>query len=53
MDIDMHILNGIQATAMLHELMPATKILMLTIFDRDDKLFEAIKAWVSGYLLKD
>lgn len=53
MDIDMPILDGIQATALLHNLIPATKILMLTIFDRDDKLFEAIKAGASGYLLKD
>ncbi len=53
MDIDMPILDGIRATALLHELLPDTKILMLTIFDRDDKLFEAIKAGASGYLLKD
>ncbi len=53
MDIDMPILDGIQATTLLHNLMPETKILMLTIFDRDDKLFDAIKAGASGYLLKD
>lgn len=53
MDIDMPILDGIRATALLHELLPETKILMLTILDRDDKLFEAIKAGASGYLLKD
>ena len=53
MDIDMPIMDGIRATALLHELLPDTKILMLTIFDRDDKLFEAIKAGASGYLLKD
>ncbi|WP_020602740.1 response regulator [Spirosoma spitsbergense] len=53
MDIDMPILDGIRATALLHNLMPETKILMLTIFDRDDKLFDAIKAGASGYLLKD
>jgi DNA-binding NarL/FixJ family response regulator len=53
MDIDMPILDGIQATALLHKLLPDVKILMLTIFDRDDKLFEAIKAGASGYLLKD
>lgn len=53
MDIDMPVLDGIRATALLHDLMPETKILMLTIFDRDDKLFDAIKAGASGYLLKD
>lgn len=53
MDIDMPIMDGIRATALIHELLPDTKILMLTIFDRDDKLFDAIKAGASGYLLKD
>lgn len=53
MDIDMPILDGIRATALLHKLLPDVKILMLTIFDRDDKLFEAIKAGALGYLLKD
>ena len=53
MDIDMPILDGIRATALFHKLQPDVKILMLTIFDRDDKLFEAIKAGASGYLLKD
>jgi DNA-binding NarL/FixJ family response regulator len=53
MDIDMPVLDGIQATAQLHSLMPDIKILMLTIFDRDDKLFDAIKVGASGYLLKD
>ncbi len=53
MDIDMPILDGIRATALLHNLMPDIKILMLTIFDQDNKLFDAIKAGASGYLLKD
>ena len=53
MDIDMPILDGIGATARLSELLPDTKILMLTIFDRDDIIFNAIKAGASGYLLKD
>ena len=53
MDIDMPVLDGIEATRLLHDVLPQTKILMLTIFDRDDKLFEAIKAGASGYLLKD
>ena len=53
MDIEMPILDGIQATALLQGLLPHTKVLMLTIFDRDDKLFNAIQAGASGYLLKD
>lgn len=53
MDIDMPVLDGIRAAALLKARLPNIKILMLTIFDRDDKLFEAIKAGASGYLLKD
>jgi len=53
MDIEMPILDGIQTTTLLQVMLPHTKVLMLTIFDRDDKLFDAIKAGASGYLLKD
>lgn len=53
MDIDMPILDGIKAASLIHKEVPEIKIMMLTIFDRDDKLFEAIKAGASGYLLKD
>ena len=53
MDIEMPVLDGITATARIRHQWPQTKVLMLTVFDRDDKIFEAIKAGASGYLLKD
>jgi DNA-binding NarL/FixJ family response regulator len=53
MDIEMPVMNGISATSLIHQQWPHIKVLMLTVLDRDDKLFEAIKAGASGYLLKD
>jgi DNA-binding NarL/FixJ family response regulator len=53
MDIDMPIMTGIEAVAKAKEIYPNTKFLMLSIFDEDDKIFEAIKAGANGYLLKD
>ncbi len=53
MDIDMPIMGGIEAVAKGKERYPDLKFLMLTIFDEDDKIFNAIKAGADGYLLKD
>jgi DNA-binding NarL/FixJ family response regulator len=53
MDIDMPIMNGIEAVNIAAGMYPDTKFLMLTVFDDDDKIFEAIKAGAIGYLLKD
>lgn len=53
MDIDMPIMNGIEAVKKGKERYPDLKFLMLTIFDEDDKIFNAIKAGADGYLLKD
>ena len=53
MDIDMPVMNGIEAVAMGKERYPDSKYLMLTIFDEDEKIFSAIKAGADGYLLKD
>jgi DNA-binding NarL/FixJ family response regulator len=53
MDIDMPIMNGIEAVAQGKDRYPNSKYLMLTIFDEDDKIFNAIKAGADGYLLKD
>jgi len=53
MDVTMPHVNGLEATRrILHE-MPATRIIMLTVNDDDDTLFEAIKAGARGYLLKN
>jgi DNA-binding NarL/FixJ family response regulator len=53
MDIEMPEMDGIQAVYNGNILYPEVKFIMLTVFDDDDKLFEAIKAGASGYFLKD
>ena len=53
MDIDMPIMNGIAAVNIAKELYPKVDFLMLTIFDDDEKIFEAIKSGAAGYLLKE
>ncbi len=53
MDIAMPVLDGIAATRQLKALYCETKVLILTTFDDDDKIFDAILAGASGYLLKN
>lgn len=53
MDIDMPEKNGIEAVRDGKLLYPNVEFLMLTVFDDDEKIFEAIKAGASGYLLKE
>lgn len=53
MDIEMPGMDGIQLTQKINSLYPDIKILMLTIFDSSESIFNAIKAGASGYLLKD
>jgi NarL family two-component system response regulator LiaR len=53
MDLVMPDLNGIEATRQITERLPAVRILILTSFGTDDKVFPAIKAGALGYLLKD
>ncbi|MEM7539511.1 MAG: response regulator transcription factor [Chloroflexota bacterium] len=53
MDLRMPIMNGIQATRKICETYPQTKILVLTTYDDDGWVFDAIRAGASGYLLKD
>lgn len=53
MDIEMAEMDGIETTREVKRLFPLAKILMLTVFDNEHKLFEAIQAGASGYLLKD
>lgn len=52
MDIDLPGRNGIDAAMEIKMRFPATEIIMLTIFDQDDKIFRAIQKCASGYLLK-
>ena len=53
MDIDMPVLDGIKAVDSASELYPNTRFVMLTVFDDDEKIFDAIRAGAVGYLLKD
>lgn len=53
MDIEMPVLNGIETTAALRQKYPHVKVLMLTTFDDEEKIFQAILAGASGYLLKE
>ena len=53
MDIEMPKMNGIEATAAVKARYPHIKIIMLTVFDNDEKIFDAIKAGADGYLLKE
>lgn len=52
MDIEMPGLNGIKTIAIGKTLYPQINFIVLTAFDDDDKIFEAIKAGATGYLLK-
>jgi DNA-binding NarL/FixJ family response regulator len=53
MDVDMPVMNGIEAVRNGSSLYPDIQYIMLTVFDDDDKLFEALKAGAHGYLLKE
>lgn len=53
MDIEMPVLNGIEATEQVKQKFPHIKIIMLTVFDNDENIFNAIKAGADGYLLKE
>src|SRR6266581_285854 len=53
MDIRMPRSSGIEACRAMKEVAPSGKIVMLTISDEEEDLFEAIRAGASGYLLKD
>ncbi len=53
MDIEMPLMNGIEATKQVKERFPGVKVVMLTTFDDEEKLFDSVLAGASGYLLKD
>jgi DNA-binding NarL/FixJ family response regulator len=53
MDLQMPLMDGIQATVRLREKWPSIPVLVLTTFDDDANLFGALRAGASGYLLKD
>lgn len=52
MDISMPQMDGIEATRKIREVLPSTKVVILTILEEDERLFDAIKAGANGYVLK-
>ncbi len=52
MDIHLPNLSGIECTAQLKALLPGVRILMVTVYEDEAKIFSALKAGASGYILK-
>lgn len=52
MDIDMPGMNGIEAVKVIKEFFPELPVMMQTVFDHDEKVFQSILAGATGYLLK-
>lgn len=52
MDIDMPGMNGIKATGLIKSHHPSVNVLILTVYDDDEKIFNAILSGATGYLLK-
>jgi len=53
MDVRMPVMDGLQATKKVKQEMPQTSVLMVTMHENPDYLFEAVKAGAAGYVLKD
>ncbi|MEV4168261.1 MULTISPECIES: response regulator transcription factor [unclassified Nonomuraea] len=53
MDVRMPVMNGLEATRELLARQDSTRVLILTTFDLDDYVYEALRAGASGFLLKD
>ena len=53
MDLKMPVMNGVQATSLIRQKYPSVKVLVLTTYDADEWVFDAIRAGAGGYLLKD
>ncbi|MFI6779515.1 response regulator [Micromonospora sp. NPDC050276] len=53
MDVRMPVLDGVKATAAIVERFPAVRVIVLTTFELDEYVFEALRAGASGFLLKD
>ncbi|MEL7160587.1 MAG: response regulator transcription factor [Bacteroidota bacterium] len=52
MDIGLPGMKGIECTVNTKDLLPAAKVLMFTVFDTEDKLFDALRFGADGYILK-
>lgn len=53
MDVEMPVMNGVEAVRLIREQLPAIKVVMLTVSESDDHLLDAIRNGAHGYLLKD
>ena len=53
LDVDMPVMNGVEAVRLIREQVPATKVVMLTVSEDEDDLFDAVRYGAHGYLLKD
>ncbi|MBI2998167.1 MAG: response regulator transcription factor [Deltaproteobacteria bacterium] len=53
LDVRMPKMDGIKAAKLISSLVPKTKVLMLSIYDDDEKIISALRAGASGYILKD
>lgn len=53
MDIQMPFMDGIEATEIVNQRFPKSKVMMLTVLDDEEHIFKAIQAGANGYLLKD
>jgi DNA-binding NarL/FixJ family response regulator len=52
MDINLPGMSGIDCTRSLKEILPSIQVLMCSVYDDDDRLFESLRAGATGYLLK-
>lgn len=53
MDVQLPTLSGVEATAAICAAWPEARVIILTTFDRDDYVFQGVRAGAVGYLLKD
>jgi DNA-binding NarL/FixJ family response regulator len=52
MDINLPRMSGVECTRQLRELLPSVQIVMLTVYDDSDRIFQALQMGAGGYLLK-
>lgn len=53
LDVEMPVMDGIAAARRIREVLPEARIIMLTVWEDDEHLLEAVRVGVHGYLLKD
>jgi two-component system nitrate/nitrite response regulator NarL len=53
MDVEMPVMDGVEATRLIRDQLPAVKVIMLTVSEADGHVFDAIRFGANGYLLKD